>query len=231
MGKRNAIEKVEEILCNVSPASVQIWAGTFVAVLLISIGLYVYLKREMLMNSFIDHAFDSVDDDKSGSIDANEYEKCIIIMYGEINKYVRVKRPPKEDIMAYLKNIDADKNAKISKEEFRELFVEVGGNISIRVCTMLAVTALSPVFGKLLVSNIEAFATSINLEDKIYNSLGGGCTKDAVQAGLPFLNEQLLTTITSLMLVYTVVPWLFEYFDRNTKKNLLREKIALEKQS
>jgi Ca2+-binding EF-hand superfamily protein len=66
-------------------------------------------------------AFDSVDTDKSGQIDANELEKVM----GQIAADMGADAPSKEDVMEVLEHLDADKSGKIDFEEFKVLIKDV----------------------------------------------------------------------------------------------------------
>jgi Ca2+-binding EF-hand superfamily protein len=66
-------------------------------------------------------AFDSVDTDKSGQIDAAELEKVMAQIAGDMS----ADPPTKEDVMEVLEHLDTDKSGKISFEEFKVLIRDV----------------------------------------------------------------------------------------------------------
>jgi len=66
-------------------------------------------------------AFDSVDTDKSGQIDAQELEKVMV----QIATDMGADPPTKEDVMEVLEHLDSDKSGKISFEEFKVLIRDV----------------------------------------------------------------------------------------------------------
>jgi len=66
-------------------------------------------------------AFDSVDTDKSGQIDAQELEKVMV----QIATDMGADPPTKEDVMEVLEHLDEDKSGKIDFDEFKVLIRDV----------------------------------------------------------------------------------------------------------
>jgi Ca2+-binding EF-hand superfamily protein len=66
-------------------------------------------------------AFDSVDTDKSGTIDASELEKVMI----QIASDMEAEAPTKEDVQEVLEHLDTDKSGKIDFNEFKILIRDV----------------------------------------------------------------------------------------------------------
>ena len=66
-------------------------------------------------------AFDSVDTDKSGTIDANELEKVM----GQIAQDMGADPPTKDDVNEVLEHLDTDKSGKIDFNEFKILIRDV----------------------------------------------------------------------------------------------------------
>jgi Ca2+-binding EF-hand superfamily protein len=66
-------------------------------------------------------AFDSVDTDRSGQIDAQELEKVM----SQIANDMGAEAPSKEDVAEVLEHLDTDKSGKISFEEFKVLIKDV----------------------------------------------------------------------------------------------------------
>jgi Ca2+-binding EF-hand superfamily protein len=66
-------------------------------------------------------AFDSVDTDRSGQIDALELEKVM----AQIASDMGAEAPSKEDVAEVLEHLDTDKSGKISFEEFKVLIKDV----------------------------------------------------------------------------------------------------------
>ena len=66
-------------------------------------------------------AFDSVDSDKSGQIDASELEKVM----AQIATDMGADPPSKEDVLEVLEHLDTDKSGKISFDEFKVLIRDV----------------------------------------------------------------------------------------------------------
>jgi Ca2+-binding EF-hand superfamily protein len=79
------------------------------------------LNNEKKFNDVARVAFDSVDSDKSGQIDANELEKVMIQIAADMG----ADPPSKEDVMEVLEHLDADKSGKIDFEEFKVLIKDV----------------------------------------------------------------------------------------------------------
>lgn len=66
-------------------------------------------------------AFDSVDTDKSGTIDAGELEKVMI----QIASDMGADPPTKEDVNEVLEHLDTDHSGKIDFNEFKILIRDV----------------------------------------------------------------------------------------------------------
>ena len=66
-------------------------------------------------------AFDSVDSDKSGTIDATELEKVMV----QIATDMGADPPTKEDVCEVLEHLDTDKSGKIDFNEFKILIRDV----------------------------------------------------------------------------------------------------------
>jgi Ca2+-binding EF-hand superfamily protein len=79
------------------------------------------LNSEKKFNEVAKVAFDSVDIDKSGSIDGNELEKVMIQIAADMG----ADPPSKEDVMEVLEHLDADKSGKIDFDEFKVLIKDV----------------------------------------------------------------------------------------------------------
>ncbi len=79
------------------------------------------LSSEKLFIEVAKVAFDSVDTDRSGQIDANELEKVM----AQIAADMGAEAPSKEDVAEVLDHLDTDKSGKISFEEFKVLIRDV----------------------------------------------------------------------------------------------------------
>jgi Ca2+-binding EF-hand superfamily protein len=66
-------------------------------------------------------AFDSVDADKSGSIDSIELERVL----AQISSDMGADPPTKEDVNEVLKYLDTDNSGKIEYDEFKVLIKDV----------------------------------------------------------------------------------------------------------
>lgn len=79
------------------------------------------LSNEKKFNEVARLAFDSVDTDKSGQIDAQELEKVMV----QIATDMGADPPTKEDVLEVLEHLDSDKSGKISFDEFKVLIKDV----------------------------------------------------------------------------------------------------------
>ncbi len=79
------------------------------------------LKSETKFNEVARVAFDSVDTDKSGQIDAEELEKVMT----QIALDMGAEPPSKSDVIEVLEHLDSDKSGKISFDEFKVLIRDV----------------------------------------------------------------------------------------------------------
>jgi Ca2+-binding EF-hand superfamily protein len=79
------------------------------------------LSNEKKFTEVAKVAFDSVDTDKSGQIDAAELEKVMV----QIASDMGADPPSKEDVQEVLEHLDTDKSGKISFEEFKILIKDV----------------------------------------------------------------------------------------------------------
>lgn len=79
------------------------------------------LSNEKKFNEVAKVAFDSVDTDKSGQIDAQELEKVMV----QIATDMGADPPTKEDVLEVLEHLDSDKSGKISLDEFKVLIKDV----------------------------------------------------------------------------------------------------------
>jgi Ca2+-binding EF-hand superfamily protein len=79
------------------------------------------LTNEKKFNEVAKTAFDSVDTDKSGLIDAQELEKVMTMMANEMG----CEPPSKEEVMDVLDTLDEDKSGKIDFMEFKSLIRDV----------------------------------------------------------------------------------------------------------
>jgi Ca2+-binding EF-hand superfamily protein len=79
------------------------------------------LSSDKKFNEVAKVAFDSVDSDKSGQIDASELEKVM----AQIATDMGADPPSKEDVLEVLEHLDTDKSGKISFDEFKVLIRDV----------------------------------------------------------------------------------------------------------
>ena len=103
----------------------------------------------------------------------------------------------------------------------------IGTNTIQRVVTIMVITVLSPMIASELV--VRGESTVAFCYDGLIGFFGRKnveCTRKGVATAFPFLNEQLVTTIVSVLIIYTVVPFLFARYDAIllTNKQGLRAK-------
>jgi Ca2+-binding EF-hand superfamily protein len=79
------------------------------------------LSSEKKFSEVAKVAFDSVDADHSGSIDATELEKVMV----QIATDMGADAPTKEDVAEVLDHLDTDKSGKIDFNEFKILIRDV----------------------------------------------------------------------------------------------------------
>ena len=79
------------------------------------------LSNEKKFNEVAKVAFDSVDTDNSGQIDASELEQVMI----QISSDMGADAPSKEDVMQVLDHLDEDKSGKVNFDEFKVLIRNV----------------------------------------------------------------------------------------------------------
>lgn len=79
------------------------------------------LKDDKKFTEVAKLAFDSVDTDKSGQIDASELEKIMC----QIATDMGTDPPSKKDVMEVLEYLDEDNSRKISFDEFKKLIRDV----------------------------------------------------------------------------------------------------------
>lgn len=79
------------------------------------------LNNEKKFTEVAKIAFDSVDSDHSGTIDASELEKIMV----QIATDMGADPPTKEDVIEVMEHLDADKSGKIDFNEFKVLIRDV----------------------------------------------------------------------------------------------------------
>eukprot|EP00614_Pseudopedinella_elastica_P008749 CAMPEP_0172607404 /NCGR_PEP_ID=MMETSP1068-20121228/27592_1 /TAXON_ID=35684 /ORGANISM="Pseudopedinella elastica, Strain CCMP716" /LENGTH=308 /DNA_ID=CAMNT_0013410393 /DNA_START=55 /DNA_END=982 /DNA_ORIENTATION=+ len=194
----------------------------FLASFFVFLALVVFLKWDFFLSTASTAAFDAVDIDHSGSVDLKEIEIAVADMYLEINKYVRVKRPDREEIRAYMEKFDTDNSGELNKAEFTLLVKAIVANGIGRICAIVAVMVASPFVAAALIDYFQEQATDLVKYIPI-----GRCTREALVAVLP-LNEQTATTVISVCLIYVLVPKIFAWYDgvllgRRAEKRLRQE--------
>ena len=98
-------------------------------------------------------------------------------MYGEVNKYVRVKRPSRQEIKDYIERIDKDADGKLDREEFKNMMKVLGGNVAFRAGTMVVVTLVSPCLASVIVDAMTLAASAFSEIDVVEDFIGNGCVE------------------------------------------------------
>ena len=83
------------------------------------------LNNEKLFTEISRAAFDSVDTDNSGEIDAKELGKIM----SQLAKETNTEAPSPDEVKEVLEALDEDRSGKISYEEFKVLIREVLQNM------------------------------------------------------------------------------------------------------
>jgi hypothetical protein len=205
--------------CELTQDDVVHWAGIGAGVLVFLTVSWMYWHWRGYWNTACDGAFETIDVDRSGSVDQAELEMGVVLVYGEINKYVRVARPNRAEIQKFLERFDVAKDGKLDRAEFRRCMFAMGPTVAFRTGTMLLVTVASPFLAHFVSDGIsELVAMVYRLEFVVdllkQQGLGPqGCTMAVASKALPFLNEDLANNFISLAIVMVLVPQLFDYYD------------------
>ncbi len=78
------------------------------------------LDDQESFNELVNNMFNTIDTDRSGQINSNEFYNALVDLFEEMG----LKRPSKDHTDKLLKEIDTDCSGKINKEEFAK-FVKV----------------------------------------------------------------------------------------------------------
>ena len=162
-----------------------------------------------------DRVFTYVDVDCSGTIDHTEMNMAVILLFGEINKYVRVERPSRDDVKRYFDETDIDGNGELDRQEFKQMMMLIGANTIQRVVTVIAITLLSPVIAHKAVDLFKSIAKTRFHAATVVAVFGHeknlNCIRAETTRAFPFFNEQLVTTIVSVIIVTTAVPFMVSH--------------------
>lgn len=99
-------------------------------------------SKSDLFNNMVQKAFDEVDFDKSGTVDATEVYCMVLLLYMKIQSVAQVKPPKKEQVDKLVKHFDLDKNKTLDRNEFVALATILGENIAMRVAAENAIKLL-----------------------------------------------------------------------------------------
>ena len=209
-------------------------------VLLAGVIYYVvnfFKNWEKRVEQLSDAAFDAVDVDKSGSIDAKEVEIAVWQLYFKVNKAVRVNPPTREVIRAYLTSTDTETDSssgkgfdsELDRHEFKKFAKVLVGTVLERAGTMLGATLLCPFVASRVVDLCIVVGTKVDamFEDNPKND----CFKHLIVKLMPFVNEQLADTVASVLLISVGVPMLFSWYDSYFPTKTIRGPVPKWKQS
>ena len=103
-----------------------LWIVSTAFALIFFIGRYC---RDYLQQ-IADQAFDIVDVDKSGTIDAKEVEVAVLHVYLQVSiNVVRVAPPGREVIQAYLDHTDTNRDGTLDRIEFKKFMQVLGTTV------------------------------------------------------------------------------------------------------
>lgn len=233
-----AAQESKEEPCPITARDVKLALLTCIAAMGLVLILSIISRWEIFCKRVSDAAFDAVDADSSGKIDLKEMEIAIADLYLEINKYVRVKRLNRVDIGRYMEALDTDGSGELDKHEFRVMMRAVIKNLSVRVAVMAGIMISSPYISDAILLRAEALATSLGKQKivsetiKAISESGVGisrCSWEAMNEAVPIFKRATLVTMTSVTLVYIVVPWAFATYDNKMIEKIKRNYIPREK--
>ena len=206
--------------------------GAVVLVVVIILYLIVNVVRNWneRVKQFSEAAFDAVDVDNNGKLDAKEVEIAVLNLYFNVNKFVRVTPPTRDVIRSYITATDTSGADGIDRVEFQKLAKVLIGTVLMRAGTMLVATLLCPYVASKFVDLCIVVGGRIDdMFDDTHTTVDD-CFQAILVRILPFfVNEQLADTAASIVLVSLGVPMLFSwydsYFPTHPAKNL-KEKAA-----
>ena len=149
---------------------------------------------------------------------------------------MRVQRPSREQVARYFAETDADESGELDRGEFKNMMLLLFEQCALRVLTIVVIMVCSPVIAHAIVVKAQAFQATALYEGTVAAAFGHrknlDCVHAATTTAFPFVNEQLFTTIISVAMVTTLVPWLYARYDAMLlgKKMALKEAAAAKKE-
>ena len=233
-----AAKEDEEEPCPVTARDVKLALLTCIAAMGLVFILSVISRWGTFCKRVSNAAFEAVDSDNSGKIDLKEMEIAIADLYLEVNKYVRVKRLNRDEIRRYMEAVDSDGSRELDKQEFKVMMQAVIKDLSVRVAIMVGIALSSPYISDAILVQAQALATLLGNQTFISETIkyvsesGIGisrCSWEALKEGIPIFKRGTLVTITSITLIYVVVPWAFATYDKKMLDKIKRSNIPREK--
>ncbi len=104
-----------------------------------------FLFRSKIFENIVNYTFDSIDIDKSGTIDRKEIYTGLLLVHLKLAAYVgpAACRPVSKDYLFTMFDLlDTDDSGTLNKEEFTELMTILCSQITTRVFTQLSMTLM-----------------------------------------------------------------------------------------
>ena len=208
--------------CGVSAAASMSYVVPVAMLFFASTYIYVKNQGKSMIRAATEKVFNTVDVDQSGSVDSKELELAVTMLYAEINKYVRVKRPEREHILGYVDKIDVDRNGTLDRAEFNVVMKLMCENVAFRISLMFAAKLASPFIAEKIVESLARLVAEAGEFLVLKGVLGGSdCAVAFVTQATALVNKATLETMVALVLISVVAPALFDWWD-----NVLIVKIA-----
>ena len=134
-------------------------------VILVPIGLFVRFRFTRWKANATRKAFQDVDSDKSGTVDAEELYASVLALYLTLNQYgLYVVAPDRKVVDALLKEVDArgNKNGKLDYDEFAEVMQTLTAGALTRCVTTILLTAVCPGIASFIVTSCADVPISID---------------------------------------------------------------------
>eukprot|EP00929_Paragymnodinium_shiwhaense_P105868 TRINITY_DN70927_c0_g1_i1.p1 TRINITY_DN70927_c0_g1~~TRINITY_DN70927_c0_g1_i1.p1 ORF type:complete len:331 (-),score=51.70 TRINITY_DN70927_c0_g1_i1:214-1092(-) len=177
-----------------------------------------YFERhwDSWVDGWIKHAFETVDIDKSGSIDRAELYAGVLLMYVEVNVWVTVYAPTRDDVMGLMKRIDADASGDLGYDEFKAILTILSEQILARAIMQLIFTVACPIAAGYVVVGLASvfhFGMSATGLGALLNKV----TPEKLSELTDYVPESLPATVMSSVL-FLALPTVFKYIDDRSRK-------------
>jgi hypothetical protein len=123
---------------------------------------YLYLRRKWpkWFHAAAEKAFNEVDHNHSGTVDAQEMYTCVLWIYLTLNEYgLKVCAPDRPTVEGIMKASDVDSSGALDFEEFKRALDVLMGQTLGRAITQLLFTLLCPPISGLLIKGVLALWT------------------------------------------------------------------------